>query len=290
MPRKGCEQNRRRYSLAKKLIGYLAASFMLSSTCLLAAENDRAEEKFTLAVGAYDVLNYNSGALLTTREVGVGLAFSPEDVLGLDSRQTVLRLEGAWHIRPSHALTFSSYKINSTNSLNVEKDFDWIDKAGSLIVIPIGARVGSRLDYEILKLGYLWSFYDSDKVTLSAGAGLHMTDIALKLDSETTSSGLNASAAKTTVPLPVATIALNYHVTARLSWYLKTEVFALSFDDWSGTYNDAMFGIEYRIWKRLSVGAALNSNSLRLLEKDPDTRFEFQNRIDGSMLFLGGHF
>ena len=276
--------------MIRELVGCFAALAILSSPAVFAAEKEFTDEKFTLAIGAYGVFRYDSNALLTSRDFGVGLAFSPEDLLGLDSRQTVLRLEGTWLFRPSHALTFSWYDISSSNSISVERDFEWVDQDGNTITIPIGASVGSRLDYNILKLGYSWSFYNSEKVRLSAGAGLHMTEITLGLNAETTSTGVNASSGKTTLPLPVVSFALNYQVTPRFSWYLKTEVFALSFDDWRGAYDDATVGVEYRVMEWLGIGVALNNNSLRVVEENPDTRFEFENRINGAMLFLRGHF
>lgn len=276
--------------MIRELVGCFAAFAILSSPAVFAAEKEFTDEKFTLAIGAYGVFRYDSNALLTSRDFGVGLAFSPEDLLGLDSRQTVLRLEGTWLFRPSHALTFSWYDISSSNSISVERDFEWVDQDGNTITIPIGASVGSRLDYNILKLGYSWSFYNSEKVRLSAGAGLHMTEITLGLNAETTSTGVNASSGKTTLPLPVVSFALNYQVTPRFSWYLKSEVFALSFDDWRGAYDDATVGVEYRVMEWLGIGVALNNNSLRVIEENPDTRFEFENRINGAMLFLRGHF
>ena len=276
--------------MIRELVGCFAAFAILSSPAVFAAEKEFTDEKFTLAIGAYGVFRYDSNALLTSRDFGVGLAFSPEDLLGLDSRQTVLRLEGTWLFRPSHALTFSWYDISSSNSISVERDFEWVDQDGNTITIPIGASVGSRLDYNILKLGYSWSFYNSEKVRLSAGAGLHMTEITLGLNAETTSTGVNASSGKTTLPLPVVSFALNYQVTPRFSWYLKSEVFALSFDDWRGAYDDATVGVEYRVMEWLGIGVALNNNSLRVVEENPDTRFEFENRINGAMLFLRGHF
>ena len=276
--------------MIRELVGCFAGFAILSSPAVFAAEKEFTDEKFTLAIGAYGVFRYDSNALLTSRDFGVGLAFSPEDLLGLDSRQTVLRLEGTWLFRPSHALTFSWYDISSSSSISVERDFEWVDQDGNTITIPIGASVGSRLDYNILKLGYSWSFYNSEKVRLSAGAGLHMTEITLALNAETTSTGVNASSGKTTLPLPVVSFALNYQVTPRFSWYLKTEVFALSLDDWRGAYDDATVGVEYRVMEWLGIGVALNNNSLRVVEENPDTRFEFENRINGAMLFLRGHF
>jgi len=276
--------------MTRGLVGCAAACCLFSAVVVHAADADFGDERFTLAVGAYDVFRYDSTALLTSRDFGAGLALSPEDVLGLDSRQTVLRVEGTWKIRPTHALTFSWFDITTANNLTIETEFSWVDDDGNVITVPIGASVASRLDYDILKLGYLWSFYTSEKVTLSAGAGLHMTDVRLALEAETTGSDLSTSTGQTSVPLPVVSFALGYAVTPKFNWYLKAEVFALSFDDWSGSYNDALLGVEYRLWRNLGVGAALSSNSLRVLEEKAETRFEFNNRISGVLFFLRGHF
>ena len=276
--------------MTRGLFGCVAACCLLSAAAVHAAEEDFGEDRFTLSVGAYDVFRYDSIALLTSSEFGAGLALSPEDVLGLNSEQTVLRVEGTWNIRPAHALTFSWFDITSTNSLSVDTEFSWVDREGNEITIPVGASVESKLSYDILKVGYLWRFYTSDKVQLSAGAGLHMTDVKLSVEAETTVSDLNATTGETSVPLPVVSFALGYTVTPRFGWYLRAEVFALSFDDWSGTYNDALLGAEYRLWKNLGVGAALSSNSLRVLEEKAETRFEFNNRISGVLFFLRGHF
>lgn len=248
------------------------------------------DERFALAAGGYKVFRYNSSALLTDRETGLGLGFSPEDVLGLESRQTIARLAGSWRFRPRHSLGLAWYRLSSTNSLGIDREIDWIDENGDPITIPVDARVGSRLDYEIVKLGYLWNFYQSDKVQLSAGAGLHVTDVSLELDAETTSTGRNARRGATLVPLPVVSFDVNYLVSPKFAWYLKADLFALSFDDWSGTYSDLLVGAEYRVWKPVGIGLALNSNSLRVVEETPDTRFAFENRISGLLLYLRWYF
>lgn len=117
---------------------------LLHSTAF-AVENERGDEKFTLSVGAYEVFRYDSTALLTNRDVGVGLAFSPEDLLGLDSRQTVLRLEGQWRFRPAHALTLSWFDISASNSLSIKRDFEWVDEDGNTITIPVVASSSASL-------------------------------------------------------------------------------------------------------------------------------------------------
>ena len=127
-------------------------------------------------------------------------------------------------------------------------------------------------------------------MSLSVGAGLHLTTVELDLEAETTSSGASASKGDTSLPLPVVAFGLDYIVTPKFGWFLQAEVFALSFDDWSGTYDDILFGAEYRLFRNVSVGAAVGNNSLLAVEKNSDSRFEFENRITGLFLYLKGHF
>ena len=261
--------------------------------CLLgfaaSAEAQPPDERWTFAVGAYDVVRYDSTALLTSSDADVGLALVPENILGLDSRRTVLRLEGSYAFNNRHSLVFSWHQITSKSGLSIKDEIDWIDENGDPITIPIGADVSSRLDYDIAKLGYRFTFYNSDKVSLSAGAGLHMTSVELILTAESTSSGVSASRGETSLPLPVLAFGLDYTVTPKFSWFLQAELFALSFDDWTGTYDDILFGAEYRLFKKISVGAALGNNALRAVEQTGDVRFEFENRITGLFLYLKGH-
>lgn len=278
--------------LARPHCSSIAALVLLGVTMpsLPALADEPPGERFALGAGGYKVFRYNSSALLTDRDTGLGLGFSPEDVLGLESRQTIARLAGSWRFRPRHSLALAWYRLSSTNSLAIDREIDWIDENGDPITIPIDARVGSRLDYEIVKLGYLWNFYESDKVQLSAGAGLHVTDVSLELNAETTSSGRAARRGSTSVPLPVVSFDVSYALSPKLAWYLKAELFALSFADLSGTYSDLLVGAEYRAWKPIGVGLALNSNSLRVVEEKPDTRFAFENRISGLLLYLRWYF
>ena len=83
---------------------------------------------------------------------------------------------------------------------------------------------------------------------------------------------------------------LNYNVTPKFRWYLKTEVFALKFGDIVGTYRDATFGMEYRAWKHVALGAGLSSNALELDEKDSNSRLRFYNNISDTLLYVATYF
>lgn len=274
----------------KKLI---VAALMLG-TFLTMANMVRAEEplpdKFKIAIGGYAVGRYDSTMSLTESTLGAGASISPEDTLGLDLEQTVTRVDGYYRFTPVHALTYSWYNISSAGNKTVETAFDWLDENGNPITIPVGAQAYTDLDYDIFKLGYLWSFYHNDKVELAAGAGLHLTRITVGLDVETTSGPIDAKNVKTTVPLPVLSFGLTYHVTPKFLWFLKSEVFAISVDDWSGTYTDSTIAMEYRAWKNVALGAGLGSNALKIIEDTGEYKFQYDNRISGLNLYVAAYF
>jgi len=138
-------------------------------------------DKFRIAIGGYLISKYESSVSLTEPNLGAGISISPEDTLGLDSKQTVFRLDGYYRFNKNHAFSYSWYSISSSGNKLLSEEFTWLDETGTEINIPIGAQVDSTLKYDIFKLGYLWSFHHSEKVELTAGAGLHITRLSLDL-------------------------------------------------------------------------------------------------------------
>jgi len=83
---------------------------------------------------------------------------------------------------------------------------------------------------------------------------------------------------------------LTYHVTPKFMWYIKSEAFAISIDDWSGTYTDSTLAMEYRAWKNVGLGLGLGTNALKIIEDTGDYKFQYDNRITGLNLYVAGYF
>ena len=93
-----------------------------------------------------------------------------------DPGQTT-RIDGYYRFKEKHALGFSYYQLNSSGSTQAGRDItlpDPNDPQGE-IIIPVGADVESNLDTEILKLNYIWSFYQSQQAGMALNLGLHIT-------------------------------------------------------------------------------------------------------------------
>jgi len=257
----------------------------------LAQAEERQPDKFRFAIGGYALIRYDSNISMTDPNVGAGISISPQDTLGIDIESSVLRIEGYYRFSPDHGLNYSWYSIRSPGEKTIEKEFEWVDPDGNTITIPAGAQATSNHNYDIFKIGYLWSFYHSNKVELGLGAGLHYTRLGLGLDASTTiPANSSIKNVDTAVPLPVLSLVLQYNVTPKFHWYLKTETFVLKFDNWVGNYRDNSFGMEYRAWKHVALGAALNSNAIDIEESDPGYKLRFDNNIFGAQLYVASYF
>ena len=275
-------------SIRKQVILLLTAMFITSINPAHAEEE--VPDKFRIALGAYSLVRYESIVSLTDANLGAGISISPEDTLGLTTEQSVVRLDGYYRFTKTHALTYSWYSLSSDGNKSLEEDIDWVDGNGDPIIIPARANVSTTLDYDIFKLGYLYSFYHTDKINVSVGAGLHTTRVAFGLKAEATGTALETKDVDTTLPLPVLSFGLIYHVTPKFSWHLKAEIFALQFDKWDGSYTDTTLGMEYRAFKNVGLGIALASNALKVTENTSDYKFNYENRIVGVLINAAAYF
>lgn len=247
-------------------------------------------DKVEVSAGGYAVYQYDSSISLTETNAGIGVSFSPRDTLGLDGEQTVFRLEGRYRVKQNHSMTFSWYRISSDSNKTLADDIEWVDEDGNAIVIPSGTRASASLAYDIYKIGYLWSFYQSDKVELAAGAGLHLANVSIGLAVESGLFDSELRTAKSDLPMPVLSFALDYSVTPKFDWYLRSELFAIDLGEWRGLYSDIQIGVEYQIFEHVGVGAGLGSNSLEVVREYDNTRFDFENRVAGLHIFMAAKF
>lgn len=247
-------------------------------------------DKFELSAGGYAVFKYDSAVSLTATKVGAGITFSPRDTLGLNSEDTVFRIDGRYRFKANHALTFSWYRLSSKSNKTLLDDIEWVDEDGNTVIIPTGTRVGSSFGYDVYKIGYQWTFYQTDKVELTTGAGLHWANLGLKLSAESGLFEAELREAESDLPMPVVSFGIDYSVTPKFDWYLKTQIFALELGEWSGLYSDFQLGVDYQLFEHFGVGAALGSNGLEVIREYDNTRFDFDNRISGMYLFVSANF
>jgi hypothetical protein len=245
-------------------------------------------DQFRITAGGYAITRFDATTSLTTSNAGVGILIDPEVAFGLDLEQTVARVDGYWRFNERHALSWAVFSINTIASRTARRDFPWLNEQGNVIIVPAGSGLRSEFDYEVLKVGYRWSYYHTDEVELWAGLGLHTTRVKIDLRSDLP--GVNPEKVDTTAPLPVVAVGVEYNITPRLSWGYRSEFFTLSDGDYDVNYTDSALSLNYRVGDAFAVGLGLGSSAFRLKEDDNRERLRFESQLTGLFLNASYHF
>lgn len=280
------------------VLKYLAtASFViggLAMTNSAIASDDNISNRFIISLGSYVVAKADTTIALSERNVGLGVAFDPNDALGANLEQTVFRLDGGYRINTEDSINFSWYKITNSGSKELDGDIEWINDEGEEIIIEAGSKMSSKLGYEIFKINYAWSFYNSGKVKLFTSAGLHATRFLIDVEIVNTVSGSPNSTStrdiKSTIPLPAFGLGIIYNISPQWHWYMQAELFAMKYNDWTGSYSDLIIGIEYKPYQHFGIGVGVGANNLNVVEKTDDYKFSYDNQINGINVHLSTRF
>jgi hypothetical protein len=165
----------------------------------------------------YLISNVNTSLRLGT---GLGVDIDLENLLGLDSTNSVSRVGGLWRFTDNqrHRLDLSWFSLSRNGSLKILGDITFENDEGEEITIGIGTTVDSFFDLDIYQLSYSYSYFQDDRLDLAAGIGLYIMPIDLGLST----SGLfnEQASANFTAPLPVLGLRMDVALTPR--WYIRT--------------------------------------------------------------------
>jgi hypothetical protein len=122
-----------------------------------------------------------------------------------------------------------------------------------------------------------------DKGYLGLTAGLYVADIGTGLSAE---ANALSSSGGVTAPLPVFGLRGQYDFTEKWSFRGSAEIFALEYDDYSGSLYDIYAGIDYQISNRIAVGAGVNSVRINVGVDKANFAGDLDWQYDGGLLFL----
>jgi hypothetical protein len=268
---------------------FFVASLIFFITPALAenpASHDTPWEKFSLDLG-YFIANTNTDISLGS---GLGLTVSVEDLLGLDSTDSVFRVGGSWRFTDNrrHRLDLDWFSFRRDGSTTIGQDFPIKDDDGNEITIPAGSQVTSKFNFDIYRAGYSYSFFQDDRMDLAFSVGLYVMPIEI---------GLNASGLinvneteRFTAPLPTFGLRMDFALTPK--WFIRSnfDIFYLEIKEFTGTIYESGVAIEYIPWKHLGFGLGFNTFNFEI-EADGedypgiDFKGEISFRYTGLLLY-----
>lgn len=228
---------------------------------------DPGSERGGISLGAF-ITDRNTEARLDSETLGMGTVIDVEDDLGLDSSDTVARLDAYYRFNPRHRIDFSIFDLSRDATATIDRSIQFGDE-----IFDINSTVSSEYDLTIYKIAYTYSFLQRDNGYLGVAGGLYVLSNDISLTDANTgqfeSDGLTA-------PLPVIGLRGDYRLTPRLMLRSSAELFAIEYDNVDGRLFDFYIGLDYHFHDNFAVGLGYNNVSL---DVDADGS-EFNGALD----------
>ncbi|MGD8981392.1 MAG: hypothetical protein PVH67_13350 [Desulfobacterales bacterium] len=190
----------------KYLFVLLAAGlicFIQPAWATAADSKDKPWKKFNVDVG-YLISGLNTDLELGAK--GLGVKVDVEEALGMDTTNSVFKFKSFWRFTDNlkHKLGFEYSAYRRDGNRTILEDFTIEDDQGNQITIPAGSQVSSYFDLDIYKFSYNYSFFQDDRIDLSAGLGFYWMPIGIGVNS----TGLIAVNEDESFDAPLPTFAL----------------------------------------------------------------------------------
>jgi len=241
-----------------------------------AAADSLDDDRFSLSLGVFITDRDTDAQLDSLMNTGTKTNF--ESDLGLDSSDSVFRIDGYFRFSERHRADFSVFDLSRNSSKQIDKDIQWGDRLFSIDTV-----VRSDFDLEIYKAAYTYSFLQGDSGYLGATIGLYVAENSVSVAEENLE---QAEVGELTAPLPVIGLRGEHKLSERWSFRASGEFFFVEYDNIDGSLVDIYAGFDYSIFDKMSLGVGFNSVALNV----DATKSGFKGGLDwqysGALAFL----
>jgi hypothetical protein len=234
-------------------------------------------ERFSIQGGAFFASLNNQ---VRVGGEGAGIAVDVEEVLGLDTQNTVFRAGALYRIGENrrHRVDLDYLYFNRSATKTIGKDIV-VDN----VTINAGTDVSTTFNYQIIRTSYSYSFFQDDRMDLAASFGVFVMPIKFAISA--TGLGSGQGEFKFTAPLPAFGLRGDFAITPK--WFLRTNVdfFYLEYQTFKGALIDTRVAVEYNPWDHFGLGLGLDSFKMGLSAKDKDyPAVNFQGSVKSQFL------
>lgn len=269
----------------KRIVGaLLTLCFACWATAgALAAEGNPEDfpwKNWEFSLGGYLMTN-DSSVSLNSATLGVGTDIDMENDLGFDKTLQTIRFDADWRFLPRHRASFSYYQYSRDAVRVIDRDIQFGDET-----FLLGTTVASEFDIAVYKASYAYSVIHNAKFDLGLSAGLHVMDFKVNISS---TAGGQSESGDLLAPLPVFGLRATWAITPKLFLKGNVDVFAISIDDISGRFTDALVALEYNAFEHVGVGIGYNRVFMHVEATDGDFNGEADAGF-GALLLYGKYF
>ncbi len=242
-----------------------------------AEEDVVSSPKFMIRLASYNVRDADT-EITVLSDAGIGTGFSHADDLGGDTRATVPRLDMYYRFNDRHRIDFANFQFERHGRQRLQIDIDIEDQTYS-----VGETVVSDIRYELLKIGYAYSFYRSSAVELLFSAGFNVTSYDFEYE---LADGSEASSSSVSAPLPMFGLRMSYEINPRWSLHYLSETFFIELNDsLKGAFLSYELDMQYRLSSNFVLGFGFARHSIDLTANGDEWRGKIADSHFGVLLF-----
>lgn len=223
---------------------------------------------------------------------GIGATVDLSDALNTQREDNAWKIESRYRFNPKHSIGFSYYDVRRKGFAEITEKITIDDTT-----YGVGSQLRNNLDIKLYRFFYNYSFHHDDKVELAASLGMYIADIKAGFSGNFSCTGspdctgtpqtVLAEEGRLFAPLPTVGLVLNYNFTPRLLGQARFDWFYVEFSQFKGFMTELYFGLEYRLFKHVAVGAAYNRLDVNVkYESEKSTGWQVRN--DWNMVYVFG--
>jgi hypothetical protein len=244
-------------------------------------------DRFELHLGGW-VKSFNSRTRADS-EHGPGTGIELEELLGLESSRSDVRLDGSYRFARRHRIVFGFTRFKRESLVTLDEQIRFEDH-----IYDVGAEVDSAFATAIFKTAYNYSFVNNGKIDGGMSFGLSTFRIGLKLAGEARiidESGGGAEIAFASeeedfyAPVPMFGAHVDYTIRPGLFVRSSFELFDLSVQDLDVRVLDWKATLDWYPWQHWGFGVGYDLIDMRYADNDPPA-FVVDYAFDGLLVYV----
>ncbi|WP_104399701.1 DUF481 domain-containing protein [Vibrio penaeicida] len=213
------------------------------------------------AGGFYSSADTSMGAYSPNLSKSFDLDF--ESDLRLKEREILPYLQMEYAFNSKHSVYLDWRSLHRNSSVSAARSFA-VSIDDKLYEADVGATVQSTLNIDLARLGYSYSFYESDKWDLDVTAGIHIMQLQIGIGGELHLQGGdtnnvlglgNYAFTDVTAPLPDIGLEAEYSFNDDWKAISHAQFFYIEFDGIKGLLVDTSLGLQYSFSENWNAAA-----------------------------------
>ena len=243
-------------------------------------------ERFKFRIGGFLIDSFDTTVRFDSTQYPLGTLIDLEEDFNIDASEKVLRIDGFYRFNKKHRIDWTYYSSRRSGTAVASQEYtigDPNDPDGGFI-IPKDSRVQTKWNFDLLKVGYAWSFLNKRRYEMFIGTGLNIRRLDIEIDYQAAISTFaqeDRFDTDSTIPLPTFAIGGRWNLSENWQSIFRYELFLLEFGNFRGSQQDFQLLLEHTTFKHIGFGVGINTVDINIRASDDTLRGELDSRILG---------